>query len=84
MPLTKSGSRRIEVIAYLLGGALVLGAFLFLGFSGTRSLAIVVALVAVVIARYLYVSLPERLDRTDNPQDGTGIDPLPEASQEED
>lgn len=82
--MTKSGSRRIEVIAYLLGGALVLGAFLFLGFSGARSLAIVVALVAVVIARYLYVSLPERLDRTDNPQDGTGIDPLPEAPQEED
>lgn len=84
MPLRESRNRRIEAIAYLLGGALILGAFLFLGFSGVRSLAIVVALVAVVIARYLYVSLPERLERTDNPQDETGIDRLSEAAQDED
>ena len=81
--MIESRARTIELIAYLLGGALVLGAFLFLGFSGFRSLAIVAALVAVVIARYLYVTLPDRLEPTDNPEDQAGIKRPSEGAQDE-
>ena len=81
--MTPPRARRIELIAYLLGGTLLLGAFLFLGFSGFRSLAILAALVAVVIARYLYVTLPDRLDHTDNPEDEPGIEQPSEAAQDE-
>ena len=59
--MTPPRARRIELIAYLLGGTLLLGAFLFLGFSGFRSLAILAALVAVVehcAARQIQPSLP--------------------------
>jgi hypothetical protein len=83
VPVRESRARMIQAAAYLLGGALLLGAFLFMGFSGFRSLAIVLALVAVVIARYLYVTLPERLNPTDNPEDEAGIDQPSEAAQDE-
>jgi hypothetical protein len=83
VPVTGSRARTTVLIAYLLAGALVLGAFLFLGFSGFRSLAIGAALVAVVIARYLYVNLPDRLGHTDNPEDEAGIKRPSEGAQDE-
>jgi hypothetical protein len=55
-----SDSRRgfLDSLPYLVGGGLLLAAFLFIGLTEYRGLGIALGVVAVVVARFLYAMTP--------------------------
>ena len=61
LQLTTKGRRFILSACYVLGAALLAGALLWIGFSEDKSLAILLAIAALIAARILYVNVPEML-----------------------
>ena len=61
LQLTTKGHRFILSAGYVLGAALLAGALLWIGFSEDKSLAILLAIAALIAARILYVNVPEML-----------------------
>ena len=56
--MSDSGRRFVDSLPYLVGGGLLLAAFLFIGLTEYRGLGIALGVVAVVVARFLYAMTP--------------------------
>lgn len=65
--MTESQRQLIQKAGYVLGAVLLLGALLWIGFSEDKSLAILLAIAALIAARVLYVNVPELL--SEDPQE---------------
>ena len=65
VPVSPRQRRLIQGLAYVVGGAFLLAAFLTLGLSENKSAALLLGLAAVVFARLIYINLPEYLDELD-------------------
>ncbi len=60
----RCGSPR-ELLGLVAGGAALLGAFLLIGLTEQRALGIALGILAVVLAKFLYMKSPEDFDGDD-------------------
>lgn len=67
--MTDSRRKTIQSAGYVVGGALLLGALLWIGFAEDKAMAILLGIAALVAARMLYVNLPEYLAENDDKPD---------------
>ena len=56
--MSESGPGATRIAALVLSGLLLLGAALWIGFAENKSWAILLAIVALILARTLYVGTP--------------------------
>lgn len=58
MPLSETTTGPARIAALVLSGLLLLGAAIWIGFADNKSWAILLAMVALILARTLYVGTP--------------------------
>ena len=55
-------ARTIQRVGYLLGPGLLVGTMFWIAFAEQKSWGILMGILAIVITKYVYVTLPDRLN----------------------
>ena len=70
--MSEGAGRGAERIGLVAGAVVLLASMLFLGLSGMHGLGIAVALIAIIVAKTLYLRSSEATERKDRASEDTG------------